>query len=460
MRAALKAEEAGVPSVSIVTSAFRGLSEVAARGLGISTSAIAEYPGVITTDSPEEFRRKVEGPLMDAIVRGFGERVEVLARPKEPDPRDIVFSGTLAEVQEHFHDQLWSDGLPIIPPTIESVQEFLRWTDRAPSEVIGNLLPENREASVWNIAVNGVMAGCRPEYMPVLIAVVETIADPDFRIEDAGSTPGWEPLIILSGPVAGQLDFNAETGALRVGRQANSSVGRFLRLYMRNIAGLRIPPGGGDKATLGYTFNVVLAENEDAVRKMGWHPFAADRGFAAGDNVVTVQSVVSASAPFTTFGDRAENHIDILRDVVGLACEYWSYTGVIYARWHPLLVMSPAVAEVFARDGWTKDRLREYLHRHVRIPASKMERYAKHHRLSLKRRVERGWSPAMYAESDDPDRLVPMLPSKDCLSIVVAGDPGRNQSRCFVNNHNQGPPVSRRIQLPARWNAMPKKGPG
>ena len=154
MRAALKAEQAGVPSVSIVTSAFRKLAETTAKGFGISTSAIAEYPGIITTDSQQDFRRKVKDTLVDDIVRGFRDRVEVLARPVEPGPRDIVFSGTLNEVQEHFLDQLWSDGLPVIPPTIDRVEEFLRYTDRRPEEVLGQLLPDNREATIWNVAVS------------------------------------------------------------------------------------------------------------------------------------------------------------------------------------------------------------------------------------------------------------------------------------------------------------------
>src|SRR5438876_447497 len=94
-------------------------------------------------------------------------------------------------------------------------------------------LPENRAATVWSIAVNAVMAGCRPEYMPVLLAIVEAIAEPIFRVEDAGSTPGWEPLVIVSGPIATRLDLNHGQGVMRVGRQANSSLGRFLRLYLR-----------------------------------------------------------------------------------------------------------------------------------------------------------------------------------------------------------------------------------
>src|SRR5919201_3987899 len=165
----------------------------------------------------------------------------------------------------------------MIPPTLERIGRFLAHTRRGPDEVVGRLLPENRAATVWSIAVNGVMAGGRPEYMPVLVAIVEAIADPIFRVEDAGSTPGWEPLVIVSGPVARRLDLNHGQGVMRVGRQANTSVGRFLRLYLRNVAGLRIPPGAGDKGSIAGSFNVALAEDEDAAAALGWSTCSAPR---------------------------------------------------------------------------------------------------------------------------------------------------------------------------------------
>ncbi|MFH1485762.1 MAG: UGSC family (seleno)protein, partial [Chloroflexota bacterium] len=272
-------------SVSIVASGFLKQAEGVAHGLGAQNLALAEYPGVIMVDSKEELRKKVEDVLLENIVRGLTSPVKAEKKTAEPEPRDVVFKGTLGEVQDFFYDNLWTEGLPIIPPTIEEIEKFLRFTDRSPDEVLGALLPENREATIWNVAVNGVMAGCKPEYMPILIAVVEAIADPEFRIEDSGSTPGWEPLIILNGPIIKDLDFNYGSGVMRVGKRANTSIGRFLRLYMRNIAGMRITPSGTDKGSIAQTFNVVLAENEDAVTQIGWQPFSVDRGFKAGDNV-------------------------------------------------------------------------------------------------------------------------------------------------------------------------------
>ena len=113
-----------------------------------------------------------------------------------------------------------------MPPTHEAVEEFLQFTDRDPNEVLGVILPDSRAATIWSIAVNGVMAGCRPEYMPVLIAAIEGMCDAKYGVEHSGNTPGGETLIIINGPIIKQLGFNYTQGALRDGFQANTSIGR------------------------------------------------------------------------------------------------------------------------------------------------------------------------------------------------------------------------------------------
>src|SRR6202000_1695119 len=118
-----------------------------------------------------------------------------------------------------------------------------------------------------------------------------------FRIQDCGSTPGWEPVVIVNGPIVKDLDFNFGQGVMRVGPQANTSIGRFVRMYLRNVCGYRIPPGAGDKGSIGQSFNVALAEDEDAAREIGWTTYGMDRGYTPDESVVTVQSVVSITPP-------------------------------------------------------------------------------------------------------------------------------------------------------------------
>ncbi len=233
---------------------------------------IAHYPGTPMVDSSEDLRRKVEADLLPQIIEGLTSTRAVGLEhdaQHEPAPRDIISTGTLEAINDHFYAQMWTDGLPVFPPTIAHVERFLRFTDRAHDDVIGVWPSENREATVWNIAATGVMAGCRPEYMPLLVAVVQAVTDPEFRMQDAGSTPGWEPLITVSGPIAAQLDFNSGASVMRIGRRANSTLGRFLRLVLRNLAGFRFAPGAGDKGSIAQNFFVALAENEEACREIG-----------------------------------------------------------------------------------------------------------------------------------------------------------------------------------------------
>ena len=462
LRASAEAEKIGIPTVSIVGSAFMKQAAFVSKGLGIPF-AIAEYPGAPMVDSDDDVRAKVDEHLMPAIIRGLtgGNTDAVIEADDEPAPGSVVFSGTLDEVEQHFLDRLWSDGLPIIPPTRERVDAFLRYTDRPPDEVIAVLPQESREATILSIAVNGVMAGCRPEYMPVLVAIVDAIADPHFRIEDAGSTPSWEPLVIISGPIIKALDFNSGAGLMRVGRQANTSIGRFLRLYLRNLCGYRIPPGDGDKASIGYTFNVALAENEEWARDIGWSTFGMDRGFAPDESAVTIQSVVCISPPTYSSGAEAQGHVQQFVDVMGRTFSYWAYSGLKRGCWEPLIVIGPSIAKVIARD-WSKDDVRRYFWEHATLPASLMQRFARQTgglELDFHALVREGYLPPDYIASDDPDRPVRIVVKPEHIGIVVAGDPGRNQSRAYMANHEQGARTSRRIVLPARWEAL-RRGAG
>ena len=420
--------------MSIVLTGFLGQAKAVAQAMGIKNIALAEYPGIVAMDSREELRRKVTDTVLKNIVTGFTRPVEDIVQQSEPAPRDIVFAGSLDEVQEHCYKNLWTDGLPIIPPTLE-----------------------NREATVWNVAVNGVMAGCRPEYIPILLAAVDAIAAPEFRIQDGGATPGWEPLIILNGPIIKQLGFNYETGVMRPGRQANTSIGRFLKLYIMNIAGLRIAPALTDKATIGRNFNVVLPENEDVIAELGWESFSMSRGFNRADNVVTVQSVVYETAPMATGGQRAVDHLETLAEVIGGNMASWTHVALNWGKFYPLIVISPGVAKFIAKEGITKKEIRQYLYDHAKVSVKSMERLAHHGGLtsfSVNKLVADGIAPKEYAETTDPERMVPVFLRPEWIGIVVSGDAGRSRCQGFVQNHEQGPPVSRKVVLPPNWEKM------
>ncbi|MBI2908444.1 MAG: hypothetical protein HYX92_12425 [Chloroflexi bacterium] len=431
-------------SVSLITAGFERLARKTMEILGVKNLALAIYPGAIMTDTPEELARKVETAMVDQILEGLKTRLEEAEKPAEPGPRDIIFEGSFDDVQDFFTGELWTDGLPIAPPTVERVEEFLRFTDHPADEIIGVLGPENRAATVWSVAVNGVMAGCRPEYMPVLVAVVEAIADDEFCIHEAGGTPGWEPLIVINGPIVEELDFNYGQGVMKVGRRANTSIGRFLRLYMRNIPGLRIPPGMFDKGTISYTFNVALAENEGVAEELGWDSFGMERGFRREDSVATVQSARVVTAPIYC-GNTAEDCAQAIAEVFGPTCSYSVHLSLKYRNFHPLLIISPSIARVFAREGWTKNKLREYLAENCKVAPQAVDRW-------LWRIGHTDFTAASLLDercglSLDGNGLIPIFRPNE-IGIVIAGDPDRNQARGYAPNSQ--PPVSKKIELPKR----------
>ena len=345
-----------------------------------------------------------------------------------------------------------------MPPTIGKVEAFLRYTDRAADEVLGSMHPSRAAATVWNVAVNGVMAGCRPEYMPVILAIAEAMADPKYGLEHGGSTPGWEPMIIVNGPICDQLGFDVGQGAQRPGNQANTSIGRFHRLFARNVP--RFLPGSTDMATFGQMFRAVVAENEPACRAMGWEPLHVARGFQAQESVVTLTSVRSASDPFTTAGETAERHLDYIVDWVKRMMEpYQSSRG--YVETH-VLVLTPVIASLLAKAGYSKQDVASYLMRNAVVPARYYEwsmLQADHHApgTTLAGLVAKGELPKEWLVSDDPDRPVPLLLPQTQWLIVVAGDPMRNRSCIYRQNFKQGYATSKRVRLPSNWEALRAK---
>jgi hypothetical protein len=447
-RTSVHLERAGIPTVSIVGTGFTGMFDLLAGGLGVDGLPYGEYPGLVATDPDDVLRAKVADTLVPRLLTALGGTPSAaVVRTDEPGQADIVYRGDLDAVQEYFTERHWTDGLPIVPPTLDRVRRFLDHTTRDPAEVLGVLPPEQRAATVWSVAVNAVLAGCRPEYLPVLIAAVEAVCDPLFRAEDAGSTPSWEPIVIVSGPGVRALKFNTGPGLLKVGHQANTSVGRFLRLFLRNVAGLR-PETGTDKGTIGFTFNVALAEDDEALAGLGWAPSRIEQGFAPEDTVVTVQSVLGSAGPLYSSGATVAEHLAALVQVAATTTGGWSGIGVAKNHWHPLLVLNPSIAKLLVAEGWTKDDLRRHLYDHTKVPAHWMNRSLADGGLTgttLEGLVHDGRAAPRFAESADQDRMVPVFLRPEWIGIVVSGDADRNQSRFLINNHNQGVPVSRRV---------------
>jgi hypothetical protein len=454
MRASAIVENLGIPTVSLICEGFIGQAAAISPGLGIAGLPVAHIVGHVDGQNQDELKHNIRTVTSKAVIEGLTKPLKSNSDSSEHNNDTIVAKGSFDEINELFYEQKWGDGLPIVPPTTERVAAFLTNSDEDPDRVIGILKPSGSAATIRNIAINGVMANCLPEYMPVLIAITEVLVDPAYGVEHSGDTTGGEALIILNGPIARQLKFNCEEAALRDGYQANTSVGRFLRLFLRNVAGFL--PGGTDKSTFGHTWRVVLAENEAAAQNVGWSPFSIDAGFEPGANIVTIGRFTSSGVIGSIYGNDPNQIAHYLADgLVRQSSWEFSFTvGFAPGTYRPLVVLSPMVAKTLSQSGITKQKLRSLLFQHARLPASKMESYIGAWsnlvpgKQTLSQMVEAGTAAACFAENDDPERMVPIVEKPEHILLVLSGDSLRSNAIVFGSNGMHGFPTSRRIRLP------------
>jgi len=457
LRVSAVCEEAGVPAASLVCEGFIKQAATTSVGLGLPGMPVALVPGHLDAQSPEELHDNIINVTADKVVDCLTRSTELGAIEAEPAGRAIVLRGGYEAVNAHFYQQEWTDGLPVVPPTRARIEAFLRFTERAPEDVLGVMLPDRRAATVWSVAVNGVMAGCRPEYMPILVALVEAMADPEYGVEHSGNTPGAETLILLNGPIIKELGFNYTQGVMRDGFMPNTAVGRFWRLYLRNVAGFILHKT--DKATYGNTFRVVVGENEDVLRELGWPTLAQDAGFAPGANTVTIARYTGGNVIAGVAGSTARAIMDNLADAMirQYSWQLCFFMGSGTGSLRPLLFLSPILAQTIARDGWSKADVRNFLFEHARMPAWKFERYLRDWMnkplWNLAEHADGGMIPAMFHASDDPERMVPPVFKPEDFQVVVTGDPLRTNAYVFAHNGRIGFPVTRAIDLPGDWHA-------
>jgi hypothetical protein len=449
LRASAACEAAGYPTSSLTCEGFFRQAAATSIGLGMPNIPLALVPGHIGNKSPEQLRRDILETTLDEVIKNLTVMPATKGNSSEPGARDIVVRGGFREVNRYFVEHEYSDGLPIVPPTQEAVEEFLKYTDRDPDEVLGIMLPDKRAATVWNVAVNGVMAGCEPQYMPILVALAEAMTDPKYGVEHSGNTPGADTLIILNGPIIKALGFNYTQGALRDGFQPNTSVGRFWRLYLRNVAGFLLHKT--DKATYGNTWRVVLAENEDVLKEIGWEPNSVEMGFKADDNTVTIARYTGGGSLSSVTGSTPEEMLPYVADSV-LRFNNWQITFTTShgnGTLRPLIVLSPIIAETIAKAGWSKLDVKRFIFEHARLPAWKFEQQLRDWNIrgvwDLKDDVTHGRIPKVFYESDDPNRLVPIVWKPEDYMIAVTGDPLRNNAYIFAHNGFLGYPVGKKV---------------
>ena len=299
----IAAEYLGIPSVIIAGPGFIEQARNTALNNGVPVMRVAQYPGAFATHTADELvknTREVLWPqIVDALTKPITEEeLSAGISGNKGDVRDDVFYGTLDEVNEYFKEMKWSDGLPIIPPTYEKVQSFLKYTDMRWDETVANLPIAHRNTTTWHVAVNAVMSGCRPEYMPILIALTKGLGDPDFR-RTLASTHAWTPFCWLNGPVARQLGIDSGQG--QINEAANIAIGRFMNLALMNLCGYYVKQDR--MGTFGYPMPWCMSEDDAACLRVGWKPYHVRCGYNLDDSTITLGSALlwgNNMAPSTT----------------------------------------------------------------------------------------------------------------------------------------------------------------
>ena len=256
------------------------------------------------------------------------------------------------DIYEFLFDQRVTDGLPVVPPTRQRVQRMLAATDRSPEEVIGKIPPNYAPATVEKIAINAVMAGASPMFLPLIIAAVAAAAGGQFPLHGTiASTDGISPMMIVNGPVREQIGMNWGLNALGQGNRANMTIGRALRLVLRNIGGAR--EGEIDQTVQGgaHKFTLTFAEHEDA---SPWQPLHVEHGYLPDESVVTLLPVIGG--PRVCIDEYSRTARALVGSLaMGFDCIF-SPNGQIGPS---MLVISPEHAGVFRQYGWTKANIRE-----------------------------------------------------------------------------------------------------
>ena len=437
-------EKLGVPTVYLTTSQFNEDAHYSAEDNGVPSMRIVAIP------ADEYYRERItEARAEPVAAKHFDEMIAAMTKPiteaeKQP-PKKVektrmlkVTGANMEDATENFNDMFlqnrWGDGLPMVPPTPERVKWMLSGTSRSPDEKIGTISPRNGMATVGKIAINAVMAGAKPEYLPVIIAAVQGLADPNFDdLHFTTSTGSFNLLIAVSGPIVKELGMNNGVGMLSYGNRANATIGRAIRMCIINFG--QTWPGVNDMALVGrsdpYTF-LTFAENQ---AQSPWQPYAVSRGFKAGDSTITL-SVYGMGEPQVHGGGAValvppERIIDtIIGDVRNHAHRAFGNRSMLGRSYSKLFViMNPEVAqELHDRLGYkTSKSLIQHIYDEASIPYKDLTPADK---KSVEGVIKSGMSGKIHLSKEriaafkaglKPGGKVPAMRELSDLQLIVAG---------------------------------------
>lgn len=461
----IAAEYIGIPSVIIAAPSLIRQARYTALNNGVPVMRTAEYPGAFALHDEQTLVRNIREvvwpQIVDALTRPITtEEIAQNEQADRGDIRDDVYFGSIDEVNTYFMQMNWSDGLPIVPPTFEKVTGFLQYTPYAWNETVAVLPPTHRDVKAWHVAVNAVMAGCKPEYMPILIAMTKALGGGDFR-RTLASTHAWIPFCWVNGPIARQLGIDCGQG--QINSSANVALGRFMSLALMNLCGYYVKQDR--MGTFGYPLSWCIAEDEAACLRVGWQPFHVQSGYSLNDNTITTASTLlwgNNMAPSTTDPERMA---ELLAWDISERCQFALGSGKQFT--FRTILMTEPVAQTLAKDFPTLESLENKLIKLSRRPLKErtfanyyanpggakdngvhsINQYATH-----LRKTEEAQFTATPSWYDSPETSMLTIPTmkKGMTVFLVTGDADRNKLQTMPG----GGYSTVRIELPNNWNGL------
>ena len=369
----LNLERLGIPTVTVATSEFMTLAKAVAVAESVADVCLVIVPHPMGMIPRADIEKKAEIAFPEVLKvatewQSAGELPP--AKPSYPAER-FEFTGTIEEVNTLFFERGWSLGLPVIPPTPELLKEMLRGISRQPDEVIGQAPPRMGLLTVELVAVNAVMAGCKPEYMPLLIAALEALLAPEVTWRGGLATTGTsQSVVIVNGPIVREIGLAHEQGAAGKGYHPNAAIGYAINLIGYTVGGSK--PPSIDMSTLGSPADFVcwvFGENEDKLPP-GWEPLHVERGFKKSDSVVTVLVSYPPVDNVDHWSTTPQDHLRWWSYLVSPLLNVGGPCAPVVIEQNPIVAIGPEHAQLIASEGWTKGDFRQALWKQARIPLS------------------------------------------------------------------------------------------
>ncbi|MFC1861632.1 hypothetical protein ACFLYL_05125 [Chloroflexota bacterium] len=402
-----------MPTIAFADTAFARLSKTVARSLGAPALPIAVVPTPIEGRTVEENRTSAES-VIDDVIYALTNPPQGSSEGEKGTDEIITIEGNnyaeaVEKMNELFMDKKWGDGLPLIPPTEEAVDRMLKGTSHSPDEVVGVLEQRKGIATVKIVAINAVMAGCKPEYLPVVLAAVEAVTNPEYNLYGVQATTAPAvPLLAINGPIRKELDINCSSGCMGPGYPANATIGRAFNLVMTAVGGRSTTTmtSVGDPGRFTWCFG----ENEEEL-PADWLPLHMDKGYKPEESTVTVMNVHWKGPIHGFFAPTTDDEaIEHVSEIIKYELPNWSG--------EKLLVLLPEIAAQLSRKAATKKELREILFANARLPWKE---------LKESQSVKIGSFPPDEIEGlNDDTMLSPILPEPDYMNIIVTGGAGRH----------------------------------